>query len=124
MHSQTTRHDIMMQVNSRLFATDERATILTPADPFFWSQIGSLIQPVVIQLHYFCGIDCTSTLYGDDGLLQVDFDTNQAHIGNMALPSLKNSQLIGQLNFTLERLPKNNFLDSNAQFIFSIDSAQ
>ena len=57
MHSQTTRHDIIMQVNNRLFATDKRVTILNPADPFFWLQIGSLIQPVVIQLHYFCGID-------------------------------------------------------------------
>ena len=82
MHSQTT-HDIIMQVTSRLFATDKRGTILTPADPFFWPQIGSLIQPVVIQLHYFRGIDCTSIPYSGDVLLQVDFDTNQAHIRNM-----------------------------------------
>ena len=110
MYSQTTRHDIITQVNSRLFATDKRITILTPADPFFWPQIGSLIQPVVIQLHYFCGIDCTSTPYSGDGLLQVDFDTNQAHIGNMALTGLNNSQLIGQLNFNFECLSKNSFL--------------
>ena len=76
MHAQTTLHDIIMRVNNRLFATDKRVTILTPADPFFWPQIGSLIQPVVIQLHYFCGIDCTSTPDCGDGLLQVDFDTN------------------------------------------------
>ena len=42
----------------------------------------------------------------------------------MALTSLNNSQLIGQLNFNLERLSKNSFLDPNAQLIFSIDSAQ
>ena len=42
----------------------------------------------------------------------------------MALVRLNNSQLIGQLNFNLERLPKNSFLDRNAQLIFSIDSAQ
>ena len=59
-----------------------------------------------------------------DGLLQVDFDTNQAHIHNMRLTSLNNSQLIGLLNFNLERLSKNSFLDPNAQLIFSIDSAQ
>ena len=123
MHSQTTRHDIIMQVNNSLFTTDKRVTILTPAEPFFWPQIGSLIQPVVIQLHYFCGIDCTSTPFSGDGLLQVDFDTNQAHIRNMALTSLNNSQLIGLLNFNLERLSKNSFLDPNAQLIFSIDSA-
>ena len=110
MHSQTTRHDIIMQVNNRLFTTDKRVTSLTTAEPFFWPQIGSLIQPVVIQLHYFCGIDCTSTPYSGDGLLQVDFDTNQAHIGNMALNGLNNSQLIGQLNFSSECLSKNNFL--------------
>ena len=42
----------------------------------------------------------------------------------MALTSLNNSQLIGQLNFNLERLSKNSFLDPNAQLIFSIDSAK
>ena len=35
MHSQTTRHDIIMQVNNRLFTTDKRVTSLTPAEPFF-----------------------------------------------------------------------------------------
>ena len=124
MHAQTTRHDIIMQVNNRLFATYKRVTILTPADPFFWPQIGSLIQPVVIQLHYFCSIDCTSIPSSGDGLLQVDFDTNQAQIRNMALTSRNKSQLIGQLNFNFERLSKNSFLDPNAQLIFSIDSAQ
>ena len=124
MHSQTTRQDFTLQVNNRLFATDKRVTILTPADPFFWPEIESLIQPVVIQLHYFCGIDCTSTRYSGDGLLQFDFDTNQAHIRNMALTSLNNSQLIGQLNFNLKRLSKNSFLDPKAQLIFSIDSVQ
>ena len=109
MHSQTTRQDFTLQVNSRLFATEKRIKILSPADTFFWPQIGSLIQPLVIQLHYFCGIDCNSTPYGGDGLLQVDFYTNQAHIRNMALTSLNNSQLIGQLNFNLERLSKNSF---------------
>ena len=97
-------------MNNRLFTTDKQVLILTPADPFFWPQIGSLIQPVVIQLHYFCGIDCTSTPYSGDGLLHVDFDTSQPHIRNMALTSLNNSQLIGQLNFNLERLSKNSFL--------------
>jgi len=58
------------------------------------------------------------------GLLQVDFDTIQAHIRKMALASLNNSQLIGQLKFNLGRLSKNSFLDPNAQLIFSIDSAQ
>ena len=42
----------------------------------------------------------------------------------MALTSLNNSKLIGQLNFNLERLSKNSFLDPNAQLIFSIDGAQ
>ena len=42
----------------------------------------------------------------------------------MALTGLSNSQLIGRLNFNLERLSKNSFLDPNAQLIFSIDSAQ
>ena len=42
----------------------------------------------------------------------------------MALTSLNNSQLIGQLNFNFERLLKNSFFDPNAQLIFSIDSAQ
>ena len=42
----------------------------------------------------------------------------------MALARLNNSQLIGQLNFNLERLFKNSFLDPNAQLIFGIDSAQ
>ena len=42
----------------------------------------------------------------------------------MALARLNNSQLIDQLNFNLERLFKNSFLDPNAQLIFSIDSAQ
>ena len=35
MHLQTMRHYIILQVNRRLFATDKRVTILTPADPFF-----------------------------------------------------------------------------------------
>ena len=48
MHSQTTQPDIVMQVHSSLFATDKRVTIPTLTDPFFWPQIGSLIQPVVI----------------------------------------------------------------------------
>ena len=42
----------------------------------------------------------------------------------MALARLNNSQLIGQLNFNLERLFKNSFLDPNAQLIFSIGSVQ
>ena len=42
----------------------------------------------------------------------------------MAQTGLSNSQLIGRLNFNLERLSKNSFLDPNAQLIFSIDSAQ
>ena len=42
----------------------------------------------------------------------------------MALTSLNNSQLIGQLNFNFERLSKNSFLDPYVQLIFSIDSAQ
>ena len=42
----------------------------------------------------------------------------------MALTGLSNSQLIGRLNFNLERLSKNSFLDPNAQLIFGIDSAQ
>ena len=42
----------------------------------------------------------------------------------MALTSLNNSQLIGQLNFNLERLSENSVLDPDAQLIFSIDSAQ
>ena len=124
MHSQTTRQDFTLRVNSRSFATNKRITVISPADPFFWPQIGSLIQPVVIQLHYFCSIDCTSIPFSGDGLLQVDFDTNQAQIRNMALTSRNKSQLIGQLNFNFERLSKNSFLDPNAQLIFSIDSAQ
>ena len=69
MHSQTTRHDIIMQANNRLFTTDKQVLILTPADPFFWPQIGSLIQPVVIKLHDFCGINCSLTPCSGDGLL-------------------------------------------------------
>ena len=42
----------------------------------------------------------------------------------MALSSLNNSQLIGQLNFNLKRLPKNSFLNPNAKLIFIIDGAQ
>ena len=42
----------------------------------------------------------------------------------MAQTGLSNSQLIGRLNFNLERLSKNSFLDPNAQLIFSIDCAQ
>ena len=42
----------------------------------------------------------------------------------MASARLNNSQLIGQLNFNLERLFKNSFLDPNAQLIFRIGSAQ
>ena len=56
--------------------------------------------------------------------MQVDFETNQAHIRNMALTNLNSSQLLGRLNFNLERLSKNSFLDPKAQLIFSIDSAQ
>ena len=41
----------------------------------------------------------------------------------MGLTSLNNSQLIGLINFNLERLSKNSYLDPNAQLIFSIDSA-
>ena len=122
MHSQTTQQDFTIQVNSRLFANEKRVTIPSPTDQFFWPKIESLIQPFIIQLHYFCGIDCTSTHSGD-GLLQVDFGYNQAHIRNMALTSLNNSQLIGQLNFNLNACPKTAF-NPNAQLIFSIDSAQ
>ena len=42
----------------------------------------------------------------------------------MALTRLNNIQLIGKLNFNLECLSKNSFLDCNAQLIFSIESAQ
>ena len=117
-------YDADLRLKRHVFAGDKLVTIITPMDSLFWMDIGSFTQLVAIQLNYFCGTDCAPIPYQGDGLLQFDFDANEAHIRAMALRSNLDHQFIGQLDFDLEKMSKNSFSDPNARLVFSIDNTQ
>jgi len=122
--SDNSGYDADLRLKRHVFAGDKLVTIIAPMDSLFWMDIGSFIQPVAIQLNYFCGTDCAPIPYQGDGLLQFDFDANEAHIRAMALRSNLDHQFIGQLDFDLEEMSKNSFSDPNARLVFSIDNTQ
>ena len=123
LQSDDTGQNPNIRFRRHALADNHLLTITSPADSLFWIGTGSFIQPIAIQIDYFCGTDCAPIPYTGDGLIQFDFDANQGHIRAMALTSNQNNQFIGQLDFDLEAMSKNSFSDPSARLVFSIDNA-